>query len=282
MNLKVFNESFSKYYTEGADIIETDTSFLQELKNALEGDVRYLKEVRQTNPMLQAYKLQATIEELVPDKSWWEVTDCNINGELSNGLPLDKIVDCIIDNLKQEHTNTDESFNESAEDTEFPLAFIPVNDIAGKDFTHTLIGIVRRAGVKYHSAKKYAGNYYITIICKPEDLPKAKLAIENSGFFKSWLDKNESFNESSNRESIYDEPELLGKGYAAPTSIDYADEVKYKLKYNALEDLQNLQELMNATIARVEDFDEYWNAHKAAIMKNIKEAQDLIPTEYRA
>lgn len=282
MNLKVFNESFSKYYTESADIIETDTSFLQELKNALEGDVRYLKQVRQTNPMLQAYKLQATIEELVPDKSWWEVTDCNINGELSNGLPLDKIVDCIIDNLKPEYTNTDESFNESAEDTEFPLAFIPVNDIAGKDFTHTLIGIVRRAGVKYHSAKKYAGNYYITIICKPEDLPKAKLAIENSGFFKSWLDKNESFNESSNRESIYDEPELLGKGYAAPTSIDYADEVKYKLKYNALEDLQNLQELMNATIARVEDFDEYWNAHKAAIMKNIKEAQDLIPTEYRA
>ena len=108
------------------------------------------------------------------------------------------------------------------------------------------------------------------------------ILVENSGFFKSWLDKNESFNESSNRESIYDEPELLGKGYAAPTSIDYADEVKYKLKYNALEDLQNLQELMNATIARVEDFDEYWNAHKAAIMKNIKEAQDLIPTEYRA
>ena len=282
MNLKVFNESFSKYYTESADIIETDTSFLQELKNALEGDVRYLKEVRQTNPMLQAYKLQATIEKHVPDKSWWEVTNCNIVGELSNGMSLDKIVDCIIDNLNPECMNTDESFNESAEDTEFPLAFIPVNDIAGKDFTHTLIGIVRRAGVKYHSAKKYAGNYYITIICKPEDLPKAKLAIENSGFFKSWLDKNESFNESSNRESIYDEPELLGKGYAAPTSIDYADEVKYKLKYNALEDLQNLQELMNATIARVEDFDEYWNAHKAAIMKNIKEAQDLIPTEYRA
>lgn len=282
MNLKVFNESFSKYYTEGVDITETNTSFTQELKNALEGDVRHLKEVRQTNPMLQAYKLQATIEKHVPDKSWWEVTNCNIVGELSNGMSLDKIVDCIIDNLNPECMNTDESFNESAEDTEFPLAFIPVNDIAGKDFTHTLIGIVRRAGVKYHSAKKYAGNYYITIICKPEDLPKAKLAIENSGFFKSWLDKNESFNESSNRESIYDEPELLGKGYAAPTSLDYAKEVNLKLNHNALEDLENIQEYMNQTISRVEEFDEYWNAHKAAIMKNIKEAQDLIPTEYRA
>ena len=199
MNLKVFNESFSKYYTESADIIETDTSFLQELKNALEGDVRYLKEVRQTNPMLQAYKLQATIEELVPDKSWWEVTDCNINGELGNGLPLDKIVDCIIDNLKPEYMTSEASSNDSI----------------------------------------------------------------NEGV-------------------IYDEPEMLGKGYAAPTSLDYAKEVNLKLKYNALEDLQNLQELMNATIAKVEDFDEYWNAHKAAIMKNIKEAQDLIPTEYRA
>lgn len=199
MNLKVFNESFSKYYTEGADITETNTSFTQELKNALEGDVRHLKDVHQTNPMLQAYKLQATIEELVPDKSWWEVTDCNINGELGNGLPLDKIVDCIIDNLKPEYTNT-----------------------------------------------------------------------------------NESFNKSINEGVIYDEPELLGKGYAAPTSLDYAKEVNLKLKHNALEDLENIQEYMNQTISRVEEFDEYWNAHKAAIMKNIKEAQDLIPTEYRA
>lgn len=280
MNIRSINESFKKL-AEGSDVYSEDSSFEKELRQCLERDVHYLKEVGQTNPMLQSYRLKDTIEKRVPDKSWWEVTNCNIVGELSNGMSLDKIVDCIIDNLNPECMNTDESFNEFAEDTEFPLAFIPVNDISGKDFTHTLIGIVRRAGVKYHSAKKYAGNYYITIICKPEDLSKAKLAIENSGFFKSWLDKNESFNESSNRESIYDEPELLGKGYAAPTSLDYAKEVTFKLKYNAMEDLQDLQESMNETIARVEDFDEYWNAHKSAIMKNIKEAQDLIPIEFR-
>ena len=79
----------------------------------------------------------------------------------------------------------------------------------------------------------------------------------------------------------YDEPESIGKGYAAPVSIDYADEVKYKLEHDALEDLKIIQEYMNQTISEVEEFDEYWNAHKSAIMKNIKEAQDLIPVEYR-
>lgn len=328
MNLKTFNESFNKYYTEDFDNEPVVETVSQELRSALESTVNYLVQVGQTNPTLQAMSLTRTIENIIPDKYWWEVTKCNIEGELGNGVPLDRITDCIIDNLQPEYSDItesvddndeyyvgdeetgriyygkssalkafnqlradgidaimnkveDDAINESAEDTEFPLAFIPVNDIAGKDFTHTLIGIVRRAGVKYHSAKKYAGNYYITIICKPEDLPKAKLAIENSGFFKSWLDKNESFNESSNRESIYDEPELLGKGYAAPTSRDFVKEVRVKLKYKAFEDLKDLQKYMDNTISDVEEFDAYWKAHKKAIMENIKEAQDSIPTEYR-
>ena len=93
---------------------------------------------------------------------------------------------------------------------------------------------------------------------------------------------NKVEDESNNDlKETYDEPELLGKGYAAPTSLDYADEVKHKLKYNALEDLEYIQEYMNQTISRVEEFDEYWKSHKQAIMKNIKEAQDLIPSEYR-
>ena len=38
---------------------------------------------------------------------------------------------------------------------------------------------------------------------------------------------------------------------------------------------------MQKTMDDIDAFDNYWKVHKAAIMKNIKEAQDLIPTEYR-
>jgi hypothetical protein len=78
----------------------------------------------------------------------------------------------------------------------------------------------------------------------------------------------------------YDEPELLGKGYAAPTSMDYVSNIKRLVKYKVT-DFKDVQNLMQKTIDDIDAFDNYWKVHKAAIMKNIKEAQDLIPTEYR-
>lgn len=78
----------------------------------------------------------------------------------------------------------------------------------------------------------------------------------------------------------YDEPELLGKGYAAPTSMDYVSNIKRLVK-NKVTDFTDIQNLMQKTMDDIDAFDNYWKVHKAAIMKNIKEAQDLIPTEYR-
>lgn len=78
----------------------------------------------------------------------------------------------------------------------------------------------------------------------------------------------------------YDEPELLGKGYAAPTSMDYVSNIKRLVKYKVT-DFTDIQNLMQKTMESIDAFDDYWKVHKAAIMKNIKEAQDLIPTEYR-
>lgn len=78
----------------------------------------------------------------------------------------------------------------------------------------------------------------------------------------------------------YDEPELLGKGYAAPTSMDYVSNIKRLVKYKVT-DFTDIQNLMQKTMESIDAFDDYWKVHKADIMKNIKEAQDLIPTEYR-
>lgn len=242
MNLKTFNESFNKYYTEDFDnepIVETVS---QELKNALESTANYLIQVGQTNPILQAMSLTRTIENIVPDKYWWEVTKCNIEGELGNGVPLDKITDCIIDNLQPEYSDITESVDDTDE-------YYVGDEETGR------IYYGKSSALKAFNDLKADG--IDAIMNKVED---------------------DSINELK---ETYEEPELLGKGYAAPVSRDFVKEVNVKLKYNAFEDLKDMQKYMNNTISDIEEFDEYWTAHKRAIMKNIKEAQDSIPTEYR-
>lgn len=210
MNLKTFNESFRKYYTEDIDEVVTE-SFESDLRNSLEMVSEKL--ARQLPRMdVDAYTraFERCIEEMVPDTSWWEVTDCDIFNVLFTNHDVYGTIDCIIDSLKPEYKTETNS----------------------TDVT--------------------------------EVLNKA------------------SYEGCTNRlKESYDDPEVLGKGYAAPTSREFVKEVRVKLKYNAFEDLEDLQKYMNNTIEAVEAFDAYWQAHKKAIMKDIKEAQDLIPSKYR-
>lgn len=251
MNLKTFNESFNKYYTEDFDNEPEVETVSQELRSALESTANYLVQVGQTNPTLQAMSLTRTIENIIPDKYWWEVTKCNIEGELGNGVPLDKITDCIIDNLQPEYSDITESVDDNDE-------YYVGDEEAGR------IYYGKSSALKAFNSLKADG--IDAIMNKVED---------------------DSINELK---ETYEEPELLGKGYAAPVSIDFVKEVNFELKYmpsdiklqrQFAKHLEDIQEYMNQTISRVEEFDEYWKSHKHAIMKNIKEAQDSIPTEYR-
>ena len=115
-------------------------------------------------------------------------------------------------------------------------------------------------------------------------LDHTKVLVEEVGNNKvtESVDTSEN-NESVNKNTLseeYDEPELLGKGYAAPTSMDYVSNIKRLVK-NKVTDFTDIQNLMQKTMENIDNFDDYWKVHKAAIMRNIKEAQDLIPTEYR-
>lgn len=242
MNLRTFNESFNKYYTEDFDNEPEVETVSQELRSALESTVNYLIQVGQTNPTLQAMSLTRTIENIIPDKYWWEVTKCNIEGELGNGVPLDKITDCIIDNLQPEYSDITESVDDTDE-------YYVGDEETGR------IYYGKSSALKAFNELK--ANGIDAIMNKVED---------------------DSINELK---ETYEEPEILGKGYAAPVSRDFVKEVNVKLKYNAFEDLKDMQKYMNNTMSDIEEFDEYWTAHKRAIMKNIKEAQDSIPTEYR-
>lgn len=242
MNLKTFNESFRKYYTEDIDEVVTE-SFESDLRNSLERVSEKL--ARQLPSMdVDAYTraFERCIEEMVPDTSWWEVTDCDIFNVLFTTHDVYGTIDCIIDSLKPEYKDIIESVDK---DDEYYVG----DEETGR------IYYGKASALKAFNDLKADG--IDAVMNKVED---------------------DSINELK---ETYDEPDVIGKGYSAPVSIDYADEVKYKLKYNALEDLKIIQEYMNQTISKVEEFDKYWNAHKSAIMKNIKEAQDLIPVEYR-
>lgn len=95
------------------------------------------------------------------------------------------------------------------ENVEYKLAFKPVNDVTGINCVNGLISAVRSAGFNFNSARKIAGNYYITIICKPNDLSRAKLAIENCGFFKSWLESNESIKPKFSKLTLVNESNVF-------------------------------------------------------------------------
>lgn len=242
MNLKTFNESFNKYYTEDFDNEPEVETVSQELRSALESTANYLIQVGQTNPTLQAMSLTRTIENIVPDKYWWEVTKCNIEGELGNGVPLDKITDCIIDNLQPEYSDITESVEDNDE-------YYVGDEETGR------IYYGKSSALKAFNELK--ANGIDAIMNKVED---------------------DSINELK---ETYEEPELLGKGYAAPTSRDFVKDVKLSLKTNDTSNLYEIQESYKFTMDKLEEFDNYWKSHKQAIMKNIKEAQDLIPAKYR-
>lgn len=95
------------------------------------------------------------------------------------------------------------------QNVEYKLAFKPVNDVVGVNCVNGLISAVRSAGFNFNSARKIAGNYYITIICKPNDLSRAKLAIENCGFFKSWLESNESIKPKFSKLTLVNESNVF-------------------------------------------------------------------------
>lgn len=69
---------------------------------------------------------------------------------------------------------------------ETKLTFTPTNDVINIDMTNALVGKLASSGVDYHSAKKNAGKYSIVIIGDDNAVRKAKLIIENIGFFSKW------------------------------------------------------------------------------------------------
>lgn len=190
--------------------------------------------------------------------------------------------ECFNEDKEEEILETTEGYNDDIDDISF-MNFVDIDDMTSnaKESLKESPNIID----DYFVGDEETGRIYHS---KAAAL-KAFNQLKASGI-DAVMNKVEDESNNDLKET-YDEPELLGKGYTAPTSRDYVKEVNLELKHMtsdiklqrqfAIEHFEDIQEYMNQTISRVEEFDEYWKSHKQAIMKNIKEAQDLIPSEYR-
>ena len=112
--MKQINESFKKKYanlSEASEVEETLTP-QQELRKALEDKLDELESKGTLNIKDYEIGFQDVIENLYPDKEWWEVTDCNIFMSLFNSRQPEETIMDIIANMKvDEDTQVEESVN---------------------------------------------------------------------------------------------------------------------------------------------------------------------------
>lgn len=97
MNLRSMNEAFKRQYTPYLEE-QIDTSAKGELKRCLTESV---KNINQYDLRLVENALQSAIESLHPDKSWWEVTYCNITESLFND-GVEATINTIVEGIKDE------------------------------------------------------------------------------------------------------------------------------------------------------------------------------------
>lgn len=82
------------------------------------------------------------------------------------------------------------------------LSFRSINDFDKEDMTNNLCDTLGKAGIEWQVARKQAGKYFVTIVGNDEEVRKAKLTIENCGFFGQWCSDA----------PITESPNLLNKG----------------------------------------------------------------------
>lgn len=122
MNIKHLNESFKKQY-EGVNTQPLTESFASELKDQLNDAAMLLSMRGSMNIKDYEIAFQETIENMEPDKAWWEVTDLNIFYDLFENRDIDGCIERIITNLKPEYSDTtvSEQDSKAKEDVEESL-----------------------------------------------------------------------------------------------------------------------------------------------------------------
>lgn len=121
MNIKYLNESFKKLYEEAIDHEPKARPFESELKDQLNDVLMRLQFRGATNIKEYEIAFQEAIENMVPDKSWWEVTDCNIFFTLFETRSPELTLEQILAELKPEYKGAVEENLEELLDADIDL-----------------------------------------------------------------------------------------------------------------------------------------------------------------
>ena len=124
MSIKILNEGFEKLHENS---LYEEKSYSSDLEKALENALYHLAMKQEMNIKKYEIAFQDAIESQFPEKSWWEVTDCNIFWDLVENKNPSLTIKHIIDKLKPE-------FKESLEEDTVKQNGKWVNK--GKEGTH--------------------------------------------------------------------------------------------------------------------------------------------------
>ena len=99
MSIKILNEGFELLHKNSLCEEKSNSS---DLEKALESALNNLAMHQEMNIKKYEIAFQDAIESQYPEKSWWEVTDCNIFWDLMENRDPSLTIQHIIDNLKPE------------------------------------------------------------------------------------------------------------------------------------------------------------------------------------
>ena len=108
MNIKYLNESFKRLYEAAIDEEPKTMPLEDELRKELTMARVRLQYQGATNIKQYEIAFQEVIENLFPDKSWWEITDCNIFFTLFETRSPELTIEQIIAELKPEYKKVEE------------------------------------------------------------------------------------------------------------------------------------------------------------------------------
>lgn len=130
MSIKILNEGFEKIFSsvkQNKELKEAYDPALKELSSVLLDLSKRIKNGKiNCNLKSCADAFQNIIENMYPDKSWWEVTDVNIQNDLFDTQDPEKTALNIIKNIREKSDRKIESLKESGDSKEFKVRFYKI------------------------------------------------------------------------------------------------------------------------------------------------------------
>ena len=239
MNLRRLNESFKQMCE---DFSNNQRCEIEEIRSILFNAISQI-DLDQQDDISRA--LSDCLERIFPDKSWWEITSCNIRNTLFKTGSVQFTIDEIVNNLKLDECIDISSTNELDD-------LIDVEDQKIDD-------IDLHADVNESNCVKrdmaLVENYDFG---DPKDISRGVMCPSISDFVSFVERALDDFREYAKEHQ----------------EDDFAKRLTEK-------HLVNLAERIDSSFDYCEAFDEYWKEHYKAIKQDLKAAQDMIPVEFR-